>query len=698
MKIGRARAVTAPRPGLTAVATAVSLGFFALTAPPASAAELLDEGFRVDSTPSGVWTSSSVQGGDAPCLTAASAPPTASLGACAEGATDPVGQGVLRLTDDSAQAAGAILLNRPIPARRGVVIEFDLYMWGGRPYADSLGPRGGDGVSFYIVDGAASTAQAGEPGGALGYKGLRGAVVGIGFDQFGNFSNPRWAGKGGPGVKPNSVVIRGSESTGYGYVDGKALTRPLDDATGRDAAKRHVLIALSPENLLSVKIRHREGEPYQDLFTGVDLDALPNQNPLPDTIKVGFAASTGIAAANHALSDLKIRTLDADLGLAVGDDGPWQAGGTGAYTLTASAKPQAGVVDAPTKLTFETSAGVTPTAASGQGWTCSIAQREVTCDTTAVLRPGQSFPQVEVKVAIDRGTASMVTASGAVTSGNADADPADNTVDRTTGVTAAAGPPPNLGLTVAGDTTLAPGGSGTITVTTANAAGTGPATGTVTGVFTVTPPIEITGVTGAGWTCGTADRQVICTRTDRLDGGDSHPPIGISVRVPNVTGGPAAYQATVTTPGDGNPGDNTTTGFIRLPVIDPPPTGTLSIRVVSTPKPYVPGRPYSYSVTVRNPGATAVSGATLMIDWPSPWDRIRWTCTSSGGICPVPAGVGDVTKVIGLSSGGTMTFTVVCVMPPGIIETYTATASITAPGTTCTTARPCTGADTNSPA
>ncbi|WP_143020118.1 lectin-like domain-containing protein [Sinosporangium album] len=696
------------RTGLTAAVTAAASMSFVVMAPPASASELLKEGFHSDQTTPGVWAASSPRGGDAPCLTAATNPPAGSLGACPEGKVDPVGQGVFRLTNDIKQAAGAVLLEKAIEAGRGVSIEFDLYMWGIKPYTDSLGPRGGDGISFYIVDGNTTAAQAGEPGGALGYKGLKDAFVGIGFDQFGNFSNPRWAGNGGPGVKPNSVVIRGSDSTGYGYIEGKELSRPLDDATNRDASKRHVLIDITPDNKMAVKIRHKDGESYETLFSGIDLDKLPNQDPLPKSIKVGFAASTGAATANHAISDLEIRALDADLQLAISNNGPFRAGGTGTYTINTAVNAMYGWADDPTRLTFEAPAGTTPTTASGTGWTCAIDGRKVTCDTDALVRPGDSFPQIKVDVAVADDASSTLRATGVVAPNAAETDaevqPADNRATSDTTVIPVDSAPigPDLSQAVGGDTTLTPGGTGTITVTTANASGAGPTTGTVKAVYTVPAPLQITGVTGDGWNCATEGRKVTCTRPgtgdDALKGGDSYPPVAIAVKVPAVTNGPVTVDAGVNTPGDSNTGNDTATGTIQLPVVDPAPSGTLDVKMTSNPKPYVPGKPYTYTVTVTNTGSVPVSGAQLVADWPSPWDRIKWTCTSTGGACPAASGIGDLNEVVSLAPGGSMTFTVVCLMPAGATKSYTATATVTAPNTNCTADKPCTSTDTNSPA
>ncbi|MFC7649346.1 hypothetical protein ACFQX6_59820 [Streptosporangium lutulentum] len=136
--------------------------------PAASAAELYSElyaeGFHGASTPAGLWKSSSPESGRAPCLTAAVSPaPPGSLPACAEGPYDRAGRGALRLTDGTGPETASLLLARKIPTGRGLTVEFDMYMWGGRKYTDGNGSRAGDGISFYVVDAARKQATAASP-------------------------------------------------------------------------------------------------------------------------------------------------------------------------------------------------------------------------------------------------------------------------------------------------------------------------------------------------------------------------------------------------------------------------------------------------------------------------------------------------------------------------------------------------------
>ncbi len=173
------------------------------------------------------------------------------------GSIDPNGDGWLRLTGKSTYQTGFVYYNKSIPANQGLIIDFDYASWGG---------NGADGISFFLFDGTTSTFNIGANGGSLGYaqkcglNGLSGGYLGIGLDEFGNFSNPNECRIGGPGYRPDSVAIRGPGSllTGYAYIAGSSrLTTGIDTpnvATRPSQISdryRHVRIIIEPVGLSS---------------------------------------------------------------------------------------------------------------------------------------------------------------------------------------------------------------------------------------------------------------------------------------------------------------------------------------------------------------------------------------------------------------------------------------------------------------
>lgn len=151
------------------------------------------------------------------------------------GSGDPSGNGVLRLTNNDADQRGYIFVDLPFSSSYGIKTSFEYFAY--NPWDPSEGP--GDGFSFFLFNGNidASTFEIGGLGGSLGYSplrysggsfaggyGLKGAYMGIGLDERGNWAN-QYEGKlggfaapfsYGSGLSPalfprypNSIAIRG---------------------------------------------------------------------------------------------------------------------------------------------------------------------------------------------------------------------------------------------------------------------------------------------------------------------------------------------------------------------------------------------------------------------------------------------------------------------------------------------------------
>lgn len=134
----------------------------------------------------------------------------------------------LQLTGISNDESGYMFVDIPFSSKFGLKVSFEFSNYGG---------TGADGISFFMFDGSISAAdfEIGGTGGALGYTavratanegtlispGLKGAYLGIGFDELGNFGNSRTGKYGGfedptnldalsnTPLFPHSVVVRG---------------------------------------------------------------------------------------------------------------------------------------------------------------------------------------------------------------------------------------------------------------------------------------------------------------------------------------------------------------------------------------------------------------------------------------------------------------------------------------------------------
>jgi Bacterial lectin len=266
---------------------------------------------------------------------------------------DAIGSGALRLTsnrigyvadgrDLSGQGErGAFIIDQAFPREDGLIIEFDFFIYNG----DSNGtPPSADGLSFFLLDGSTANPTPGAFGGSLGYAqatqggvqpGASNGFIGIGFDVFGNFSDPGEGRNGGPGRQTDRVVLRGSASKQYPFITNVAsstiIGAGIDDDASITAPKvrdqgtvqgRRARITITPDGFLTVGLSTQTGEnvaetAFINVFnTTIDLkqntpiaggvDALA---PIPNTFKFGFAASTGFSTAIHELRNLIVRPV-----------------------------------------------------------------------------------------------------------------------------------------------------------------------------------------------------------------------------------------------------------------------------------------------------------------------------------------------------------------------------------------------------
>ncbi len=153
----------------------------------------------------------------------------------------------LELTQNANDQATLATLQRYFPAAGNkVVVTFRQYA-----YPNGGGAGGADGLVTIFSD-ASVAPVAGGSGGSIGYAqysapantpGFAGGWLGVGIDEYGNFSSPTENRKLGPGLVANSIAIRGpansfysvapgnSYANGYPYVAGTAALTPILGST-----------------------------------------------------------------------------------------------------------------------------------------------------------------------------------------------------------------------------------------------------------------------------------------------------------------------------------------------------------------------------------------------------------------------------------------------------------------------------------
>lgn len=153
---------------------------------------------------------------------------------------DPVGQGALRLTNGAPDSGvngnnqtGAVYAKDTFPSNAGIDITFKTVTYGGNGYNNGSINSGADGISFFLADADQVTkvdasTKIGSFGGSLGYScangkpdgsdGLYGAYIGLGIDEFGNFSNSGDNTNTGPGFSWNRVTLRGAGNINWKWL------------------------------------------------------------------------------------------------------------------------------------------------------------------------------------------------------------------------------------------------------------------------------------------------------------------------------------------------------------------------------------------------------------------------------------------------------------------------------------------------
>ena len=181
--------------------------------------------------------------------------------------TDTVGAGWLRFTNAINSEIGGFLSDDVFASGAAITVEWD--------YAAHAGD-GADGHSIFLFDGSVTPASL-AGGSNIGFATVVGGILGIGFDEKGNF-NP---------TNPDYVSIRGPQSGSNAVLTGAAAPEVID---GNDRSNSvHVEVTISAALLVTVKMNFGSG-----LVTVINaFDASTGVGTPPATYKIGMAGTTG---------------------------------------------------------------------------------------------------------------------------------------------------------------------------------------------------------------------------------------------------------------------------------------------------------------------------------------------------------------------------------------------------------------------
>jgi uncharacterized repeat protein (TIGR01451 family) len=246
-----------------------------------------------------------------------------------------------------------------------------------------------------------------------------------------------------------------------------------------------------------------------------------NNNASATTTTAGITITPYVGTSLNQ-EDVTVTSPSADLTITKTHIGNFTQGQTGAtYTLTATNSGTA-ATSGTVSVVDTLPTGLTATAISGTGWTCTLAT--LTCTRSDALTAGSSYPVITLTVNVAADAASSITNNAAVSGGGETNTGNDTTADPTTvnGVS-------DLTITKSHTSSFTQGQTGATYTLTATNSGTAATSGTVNVVDTLPTGLTATAISGTGWTCTLA--TLTCTRSDVLAASASYPAITLTVNV-----------------------------------------------------------------------------------------------------------------------------------------------------------------------
>jgi uncharacterized repeat protein (TIGR01451 family) len=259
------------------------------------------------------------------------------------------------------------------------------------------------------------------------------------------------------------------------------------------------------------------------------------------------SATPAFTASVDYFRNASTTTTAPNLAITKSHTGNFVQGGTGTYSVSVSnagTAPTSGTVT----VTDTLPTGLTATALTGSGWSCSLTPT-LSCSRGDALAAGATYPAMTLAVSVAANAPASVTntanAAGGGTTGN-------KTVNDPTTITGGS-TAPNLAITKSHTGNFAQGGTGTYTISVSNG-GNAPTSGTVTVTDTLPTGLTATAFSGSGWSCSLTP-TLSCSRGDALAAGATYPAMTLAVSV--AANAPASVTNSATAAGGGTTGNKT---------------------------------------------------------------------------------------------------------------------------------------------
>jgi uncharacterized repeat protein (TIGR01451 family) len=327
-------------------------------------------------------------------------------------------------------------------------------------------------------------------------------------------------------------------------------------------------------------------------------------------------------------------------------------GSTGTFTLTVT-NAGTGPTNAAVSVTDFLPAGLTPMAAAGPGWTCTVTAPNVSCGRADALAAGAAWPPISVTVSVLQSAASSLTNTAAV-AGGGDITPGNDTATDVVPVVSSA----DVSIVKTGPANAIPGTNVAYTLVVTN---NGPSDAQA--VFVADPtPVNLSFVSNSG-ACAT---PFPCSLGTVPAGGTRTITATFAIPANYTAPSPIVNTAVVSssTP-DPNPANDSSSA---------PTSVAADLAVVKTIPGVAAGGLATYTIVVTNNGPSLATNVVLTDPLPAPLSFFGLT-TTQGSCTPGPT----VTCALGtLAAGATATVTVTVLVSEPPLPPVRNTASVTA--------------------
>jgi uncharacterized repeat protein (TIGR01451 family) len=292
-----------------------------------------------------------------------------------------------------------------------------------------------------------------------------------------------------------------------------------------------------------------------------------------------------------------------DLSISKSHSGNFTQGQTGAtYTISVRNVGTAATSGMVTVTDTLPPAGLTATALSGSGWSCTLGT--LTCTQSTPLSAGSSYSSITLTVNVASDAPASVTNSATV-SGGGESNTANDTANDPTNVNPAL---PDLTITKTHSGNFTQGQTGASYSLTVKNVGTASTNGMVTVQDSLPAGLTATALSGSGWSCTVG--TLTCTQSTPLSAGSSYSSITLTVNVASNAPASVTNSATVSGGGESNTGNDTAN--------DPTTITNTSQTDLTITKTHVgnftQGQYGTYTITVTNVGGKATSGSVTIVD------------------------------------------------------------------------------------